>query len=155
MFAQGRIPFPLIIYGISKQYLLFALAALISHGLMYIFFAQGEHGCNPLLPQMTSFSPLETFAHPSCRCPVHLPPPPGWGRPKCAGSRGGTHGGPHELVKGHEHPNICLISKREKRNTWKYPVIIQGSRDLSWTNTFVCFMLHICIRDRLHLLPKP
>lgn len=123
---------------------------------MYIFSLQGEHGCNPLLPQITSFSPLETFAHPSCRFPIHPPPPPpAWGRPKCAGSRGGTHGAPHELVKGHEHPNIPLISKQEKRNTWKYPVIIQGSRDLSWTNTFVSFTLHVCVRDRLHWFPKP
>lgn len=60
----------------------------------------------------------------------------------------------HELIKGHEHPNSPLSSK-QMRNAWKYPVITQGSRDLSWTNTLVSFMVLVCIRDRLHLFPKP
>lgn len=94
---------------------------------------------------MTSFSSLKAFSHLSCRFPVHPPPPPpGWGARECT----------HELVKGHKNPNVHLKSKK-MRSTQQYPVIIQGSRDLSWTNTFVSFMLHVCIRDRLHLFPKP
>lgn len=79
------------LYLRDKQAILALCLSCISLGLMYTFSVEGEHGCNPLLPQITSSSPLETFAHSSGRCPIH-PPPPGWGRPKCARSRGGTHG---------------------------------------------------------------